>query len=84
MMSSLSSVTNNLHPTNHLTNSEEAQEFRSNNRTGNNLLSLDITERLQDARRVGGCLIGGRFGAAEKSIGVADGFEEALEVVLEG
>ena len=84
MMSGLPSVTNNLHPTNHLPNSEEAQEFRSNNRTGNNLLSLDITERLQDARRVSGCLVGGRFGAAEKCVWVADGLEEALEVVLEG
>merc|ERR1711977_531486 len=69
MMSSLSPITNNLHPTNHLTN--------------NDLLSLDITERLQDARRVGGCLVGSRFGATEKCVGVADGFQNTLEVVLE-
>ena len=83
MMSSLSPITNNLHPTNHLTNSEEAQKFCSNNRTSNDLLSLDITERLQDARRVGGCLVGSRFGATEKCVGVADGFQNTLEVVLE-
>jgi hypothetical protein len=69
---SIASVANNLHSTNHLTNSEETQNLANDNSTGSELCAVEITNGGDDV------------GLAEEEGWVREALDEALEVGLEG
>lgn len=68
----LATVTNNVHPTDHLANSEEANDLSGSDTGEGHLLGAGVADRGEDSRGGGEGLEGGR---------VAD---ERLEVRLEG
>jgi hypothetical protein len=90
---SLAVVTDNLHPTNHLTNGEETKALGHNNTTSDKLAPVDIADLLEDGLGVGSSLggdrgrslgSGGVDGRAEEGAGVLELLVERLEVGLEG
>ena len=83
MSTSLPSISNQLHSTNHLTNSEETQQLSSQNTARNQLCLAKVSHPRHDAFWVRGGILGGALCLLCKCAWVADGFDGALEVGLE-
>jgi hypothetical protein len=83
MSTSLSSIPNQLHSTNHLTNSEKSQQLSSQNTTRDKLCLIEVSHSRHDTFWVRGGILGCALCLLCEGSWVSDGFDGALEVGLE-
>jgi hypothetical protein len=78
MSTSITSIPHNLHPSNHLPNSEESQKLSHDNSPSSRLRRINVANSLKDASRVRSI-----DALGQELARVTDAFDNSLEILLE-